>query len=231
MKKIFCLPYAGGSSAIYYKWRRLMSDSLTIHPIELKGRGTRINEDFYEHLDEAVNDIYDLIKDQIRECDYALFGHSMGGRLVYKLYCKIAEMQQKKPNHIFFSGCGIPKTKKAEGMIHALPDNLFLQRIMDMGGTSEELLHNKELQQLYLPILRSDFKMLEKDVISENKTVMDCDITVLHGINDKTISSDLICNWGHYTLGKCNFYTFEGNHFFIHQFSNEITDIINKTLR
>ncbi|WP_411859686.1 thioesterase II family protein, partial [Bacillus velezensis] len=78
MKKIFCLPYAGGSSAIYYKWRRLMSDSLTIHPIELKGRGTRINEDFYEHLDEAVNDIYDLIKDQIRECDYALFGHSMG---------------------------------------------------------------------------------------------------------------------------------------------------------
>jgi len=36
---LFCLPYAGGSESIYYKWKRHLRPSIELEPIELKGRG------------------------------------------------------------------------------------------------------------------------------------------------------------------------------------------------
>lgn len=60
--KLFCIPYAGGSEVIYYKWKRYLNSSIYLEPIELKGRGKRFNEDFYENLEEAVEDILGNIK-------------------------------------------------------------------------------------------------------------------------------------------------------------------------
>ncbi|MEC0599887.1 thioesterase domain-containing protein [Bacillus spizizenii] len=230
MKILFCFPYAGGSSSIYYRWNKMVSDSINLVPIELKGRGRRINEGFYSDLNEAVEDIYELIKGDINKNDYAFFGHSMGGRLAYKLYHEIKDKNNKKPNHIFFSGCGAPTAGfKPKSMIHDLPDNEFLERVMEMGGTSEELLYNKDLQKLYIPILRNDFKILEKDNGAESLNKIECDITVLSGDNDNTISTD-IKMWENHAGGRCYHHTFNGNHFFINHYAEEITKMINKTM-
>ncbi|MCS4470409.1 thioesterase domain-containing protein [Clostridium botulinum] len=43
---LFCLPYAGGSEAIYHKWKKYLNPSIELSPIELKGRGKRYNEIF-----------------------------------------------------------------------------------------------------------------------------------------------------------------------------------------
>ena len=63
--KLFCLPYAGGSKAIYYKWKSEFNYNIELEPIELKGRGVRYGEGFYTDFEEAVNDIYLKIKDKI----------------------------------------------------------------------------------------------------------------------------------------------------------------------
>ena len=39
--KIFCLPYAGGSSSVFAKWKTYMSRDIEIVAPELAGRGTR----------------------------------------------------------------------------------------------------------------------------------------------------------------------------------------------
>ncbi|WP_268906141.1 thioesterase II family protein [Clostridium hydrogenum] len=99
---LFCLPYAGGSEAIYYKWKDYLSPSIQLIPIELKGRGKRYNETFYETLDEAINDIFKWIKERIMNDDYAIYGHSMGSILAYELYYKVISEKLRKPKHIFF---------------------------------------------------------------------------------------------------------------------------------
>ncbi len=38
---LFCLPYAGGSEVIYYKWKKYLNPSIQLEAIELKGRGKR----------------------------------------------------------------------------------------------------------------------------------------------------------------------------------------------
>ena len=46
MKK-FCLPYAGGSSSVFAKWKTYMSRDIEIVAPELAGRGTRFNDEKY----------------------------------------------------------------------------------------------------------------------------------------------------------------------------------------
>lgn len=36
---LYCLPYSGGSAAMYYKWRSVLSDNITLRPLEPAGRG------------------------------------------------------------------------------------------------------------------------------------------------------------------------------------------------
>ena len=70
---LFCIPYAGGSGSVYYRWRNFLDPSITLYPVELKGRGKRINNGFYENLKEAVDDIFNSIRDKINENDYAIY--------------------------------------------------------------------------------------------------------------------------------------------------------------
>ena len=30
---LYCLPYSGGSTAIYYKWRNVLSDNISLKPL------------------------------------------------------------------------------------------------------------------------------------------------------------------------------------------------------
>ncbi|MBK3496406.1 hypothetical protein JFL43_16375 [Viridibacillus sp. YIM B01967] len=53
---LFCLPYAGGSESIYFKWRKHLHSSIQLIPIELRGRGKRFDENFYGSIKEAVDD-------------------------------------------------------------------------------------------------------------------------------------------------------------------------------
>ncbi len=34
---LYCLPYSGGSAAMYYKWRSVLSDNITLRPLEPAG--------------------------------------------------------------------------------------------------------------------------------------------------------------------------------------------------
>lgn len=54
---LFCLPCAGGSATFYSKWNKLIDSSIEVIPIELKGRGFRMSEDFYLNFEEMIDDI------------------------------------------------------------------------------------------------------------------------------------------------------------------------------
>lgn len=226
---LFCLPYAGGSESIYYKWKRYLKPSIELQLIELKGRGKRFNETFYESLEEAVDDIFENIKDKIVEDDFAIYGHSMGSLLAYELYYKIGKLNVRKPKHIFFSGYKAPNIKRREKHIHLLPDDEFIKEVIDLGGTPEELVENEELLQLFIPILRSDFRILENYIYREKKDKIQCDISILNGKEDD-ITLEEILAWKNHAGKDFKVYNFEGNHFFINSNVENITNVINETL-
>ena len=227
--KLFCIPYAGGCGSLYYKWKNNLDMYIQLEPIELKARGKRFNERFYETLEEAVEDIFEDIKSKILHDEYAIYGHSMGSLLAYELYYKINKENIRLPKHIFFSGYKAPSIPRREKQIYLLPDEEFIKEVIDLGGTPQELVDNEELLQLFTPILRNDFKMLEKYIYKEKKDKIKCDVSIFNGKEDD-ITLEEILAWKYHTDKGFKVYNFEGNHFFINNNIENITKIINQTL-
>ncbi len=226
---LFCLPYAGGSETIYYNWKNYIHPLIHVIPIELKGRGKRFNEFLYESLEEAVDDIFENIKEKIVDEDFAIYGHSMGSLLAYELYYKMSKMNIRKPKHIFFSGYKAPSIIRERENTYTLPDYDFMKKVMELGGTPDELMNNQELLQIFLPIIRSDFKVLETYNFQEKEEKIQCDVSILNGKQDNINLKEILA-WKHHVCGDFKVYNFEGNHFFINTNVENITKIINTTL-
>lgn len=225
---LFCIPYAGGSEMIYQGWSNYLDKSIKLSPVKLKGRGKRFYEDLYEDIDDAVNDIFNNIRNMIEEEEYAIFGHSMGSILAYELYYKIKTEGLREPKHLFVSGQAAPHKRERKN-IHTLPDDEFINKIIELGGTPKEIIAEKELLELFIPMLRSDFKILDTYYSPKREEKIKCNISVLKGEQD-IIKNEQILAWNELSEIKSKVYNFKGDHFFINDNLEEIIKIINKTL-
>lgn len=227
---LFCLSYAGGSSSIYKKWEKYLEPFIQLYPIELKGRGKRFSEMCCDNLQSNVSDIINSIKCLLNNnTEYAIFGHSMGSLLAYELYYKIVSLKLPLPTHIFFSGYKPPHITRNEECVYTLSDKEFLQKIDEYGGTPSEILNNKELLEIFLPILRNDFKSIDTYKYVERDSKINCDISILSG-SDDNIKADELVQWKYHTSKTCNIYMIEGNHFFINSNFIKVISILNRTL-
>jgi len=104
-----------------------------------------------------------------------------------------------------------------------------MNELFKLEGTPKEILENSELMNIFLPILRSDFKIVERYTYKEKKDKLDCNFTVLYGKDDDMRINE-ICDWQKHTHQKCNFVKFSGGHFFINNHTEEIIQIINNIM-
>lgn len=223
--KLFCIPFAGGSASIYYKWRKYFEDRIEIYPIELAGRGTRFNEKAFTNIPDIVSDIYNSIKHEINEGPYMIFGHSMGALISYELIHMIIKNGHSEPIHAFFSGKGAPHLKGFKDKVHKLSDDEFIKEVYSLGGTPKELLEEKEILKIFLGILRADYEAIETYKYFNRSEKFRFSITVFNGIEDK-LTQDNITQWSCHTQKKCDIYNFHGGHFFINDNIKEMREII-----
>ncbi|QKG84603.1 thioesterase [Kroppenstedtia pulmonis] len=234
MIKLFCVPYAGGSAWAFTKWKTKLHPSIQLVPLELSGRGRRITEPLYEDMESIVDDIYPVIQQEIKSGGpFAIFGHSLGGLVVYELCHRMMETGDPMPVHVFVSGKGAPHRKKErEGLLHLLDDEPFMEEIFKLGGTPREVMENKELFQLVVPVLKSDYRIAEMYVHDSNKKDLPCDLSILYGTEDD-IPEEHMSAWRELISGTGTLYPFPGDHFFIHdpETMEEVIDVINSTLK
>ncbi len=228
--KLFCLPYAGGSADIYARWRNYLNSSIELCPIELPGRSKRAKDPYYKSMREAVEDIASFVKNETRNSDYAIFGHSMGSIITYELICKLYQMGLKLPIHVFFSGRYPPCIEKQDKNMHLLSDDELIHEAVSMGGIPEKLLKYTKLVENAANTLRADYTILETYGHNPHIQKFDIDISVLSGTNDELATVEDMKYWELYTNKSCTFYTFEKGHFYLHNNAETIVKIINNTL-
>ncbi|MFB8376482.1 thioesterase II family protein [Paenibacillus polymyxa] len=227
--KLFCLPFAGGTKRAYANWSRFANPSIKIEAIEIRGRGERFGQSFYQDITEAVDDIFSIIKDKISNEPYALFGHSMGTLLIFELYYKLIAEGYHRPQHIFFSGRQSPIVKDNMFVNSSMPDDEFASKIIALGGIQEELSQSKELMAYYMPILKNDIRIMENYAFKERPTKIKCKISVLSGIDDKIDSEQQIV-WADLCEQQSRSYYFTGGHFFINDHVEKIVNMIKSEL-
>ncbi|NIM14920.1 MAG: thioesterase [Candidatus Aminicenantes bacterium] len=228
--KLFCFPYAGGAAAAFNKWRQYLDKYIDLRAVELAGRGKRIYDPPYNSIEEAVDDVFNLISEELAKGPYAFYGHSMGGIIAYELAYKIRDNNLPEPLHIFFSGRGAPNIPcEDDEMYHLLPEDEFREKIIELGGTPKEFFDHLELLEVLLPMLRSDFKIAETYEHNGEIKPLDYDITVFIG-KEEEVNAEQMHGWREHTNKVCTIYYFAGEHFFIHDETEQIVRIINNTL-
>jgi Predicted thioesterase involved in non-ribosomal peptide biosynthesis len=229
--KLFCFPYAGGSASVYNKFNKFLDENIEIVPVEYAGRGKRSNECFYPDISCAIEDICNEVLRQIKDSEFAFFGHSMGSVITYEVCKRIRDMTGRVPVHIFVSGRYPPHILKEGKPLHILPDEGFIEEIIKIGGTPREVFENKDFAQLFMPILRADYKLIELYSFSDKEVIsFNSGLTVFNGTKDNIVKKDELIEWQKYSAYTINVYEFDGGHFFLNNYTKEISEIINCTL-
>ncbi len=227
--KLFCFPFAGGTARYYSPWQGPLKPAVDLRAIELAGRGRRITEAMYPDMKALLQDVLDQIRPTLFQGPYAFFGHSMGGLIAYELALMIKEQGLPAPKHIFFSGRCAPGIERKRTIYHQLSDEDFKAEVMKLGAAPREIFDEPELAELFLPILRNDFRVSETHTYNKEITALDYDISVLVGRAEPYAEHE-IASWHHHTKQRCSIHYFPGGHFFINQQQDWILAYIINTL-
>jgi medium-chain acyl-[acyl-carrier-protein] hydrolase len=233
---LFGIPFAGGSAAaIYGKWIRHLGNDFQLIPLELAGHGRRTNEPFHENIAAAVDDMLKAVKDIAHTHTYAFYGHSMGCVLTYELLRSIANAGLPGPQTVFLSGRNPPHHIYAGKDIHYLSDDAFIAEIKKIGGTPLEFFELPSLVQMFLPILRSDYRLIERYRHIEPRHITSANLVFLASDTDSLVTQPQVSEWSRYTSAHFELHNFSGGHFFINQAYPDICKLIvsrcNDTIR
>lgn len=211
---LFCLPYAGGSSAVFRDWDRMVPEWLSVRPIEYPGRGARLIEPRIEEPDALVAQLRDHLAPHLQR-PWAIFGHSLGAALGYEL---AKTLSTQHPLMGFFpSGRHGPNRPDPAPRRSHLSRDALIDEIRSLNGSPPEVLENEELLELILPIIRSDFLLSER--ISQGSTIeqLACPVHVFGGSDDPEVPQATLAPWRAAASGRFDVTVIEGDHFFLHE--------------
>jgi medium-chain acyl-[acyl-carrier-protein] hydrolase len=229
--KLFCFPYAGGSALVFNPWKDLLGSFIELCPLELAGRGTRIKDPLYESVDEATDDAFNMIKNDIERIPYAFYGHSMGSMMAYALTNKLMERKQPSPLHLFLSGRRAPHfSKERDRMYHLMAEDQFKEELINLGGTPKEFFDIPELLEVLLPPLKNDFRLNETYLNDASQSQINCPMTIFSGKEDD-VSPEEVEGWRIHTKNQSSVHFFDGGHFFINKEKEIITRTITQKLQ
>jgi medium-chain acyl-[acyl-carrier-protein] hydrolase len=211
--RLICFPYAGGGAASFFSWADLLPTNIELIAIQPPGRASRIDEPPINEMDQLVDSLMS-VADLLVDKPYVVFGHSLGSRVAFEFMRRCQSAGQRLPQHFIASASRGPHVRSLKEAISDLPDDAFLQELKRLNGTPEEILNNKELMAIYLPLIRADFKISESYHL-ETDVQFDLPLTVFGGTCDHDVPERHLNSWQDLFTQPLSLHLVNGDHFFI----------------
>jgi surfactin synthase thioesterase subunit len=219
-EQLFMLHFSGGSVYSFRTMIDKLKDYFTPVPVELPGRGMRFGEELISDRDAAVKDLLTQIQEKRNGQPFYIYGHSLGAEMGL-LVTKELEMLNDQPAYLIVSGNAGPNVR--DEILYNAPSSYFWKKLNEWGGVTAEILNSEELTELFEPILRADFGILEKDIgpiTGKIKTP----VLALMGSEER--NAHKILNWEGYVEGEFSHLILSGNHFFIFDHIDTLCEMI-----
>lgn len=226
--RIFCFPYAGGSSAIFRGWQNYLPPGIELFPVEYPGHGSRFREKLAVSLQTLVREMADYLNGQVRG-PFAFFGHSMGALVAFELSRYLRRKGMPTPDKLLVSANSAPQIYRRLPATYHLPEEEFINRLASLNGTPKEVINDRELLSLLLPILRADFRICET-YHYQNEPPLDIPIVGFGGMHDSDVTATEINAWAQQTSHKFDLHLLPGDHFFIQSNRGQLLQMIAKEI-
>jgi len=224
--RLFCFPYAGGAASIFRHWPDHIASGIEICPVQLPGREERIAERAITRLTHLVKTL-SVVLTSYMDRPFAFYGHSMGTLIAFELARELRRQKRPGPVGLFVSSRCAPHVSDPDPPLHQLSDTEFIEGVRRYNGTSEEVLQNKQLMDLLMPLLRADFELCET-YNCRDEVPLDCAISAYAG--QREIASELIDDWAQQTTGQFETMLLPGGHFFLNREREKFVGAISSRL-
>lgn len=159
--RLICLPPAGAGPSLFRSWVQNSESLFNVVPVALPGREAHFTKplprDIQSLADHVGNEITGLL-----QAPYALFGYSMGAVVAYELLRHLSVRRLPLPDAFYILGSNAPdRVLEGREPIHSMTSEDFHQSLVEIGGTPDEILRDREAMALFEPVLRNDFRICE----------------------------------------------------------------------
>ena len=226
--RLFCFTYAGGSAMVFRTWSDRLPKEVEVCPIELPGRGRRLQEAPFISMPALVTALAEALLSRL-DMPFALFGHSMGAIIGFELARHARREQYPQPLHLFVSGRQAPQIPDPDRPTYDLSEPDFLDDLHRLNGTPQEVLRHPELMALLLPALRADFTIIQTYAYSAEPQ-LDCSISAYGGLQDRDVSREQLEAWREQTTATFSLQMFSGDHFFLNTNQPLLLQVLSREL-
>jgi surfactin synthase thioesterase subunit len=227
--RIFCFPYAGGSSATFVPFARNINADTEFLVIQPPGKGARFKEKPYSDMPSLVEDLYLNIQ-PLLNIPYMFLGHSLGSRVAFELLRKIDAASLPLPIEFIASGSRGPQVCAIRKPISSLGDKEFAIALQEYGRVNQEIIDNDELLALILPAIKADFKISEEYYYSGTDS-FSCPLTVFGGTHDPLVAEHELYSWCDLFENDKKVVIFEGKHFFIEENKEPVINAVKNIIQ
>jgi len=168
---------------------------------------------------------------QYLDVPFSFFGHSMGALICFEVARTLAQQRLPQPQWVFVSG-SVPPHRLQPESLHTLPTQDFIEIVSRRySGFPPAVLENQQLLELFTPILRADFELIERYRYMESPPLVQ-KIAAFGGRRDDLVSALELEHWRDLTARSESFRIklFDGGHFFLNghwtALLNEICDAL-----
>ncbi|GGW51119.1 thioesterase II family protein [Streptomyces caelestis] len=224
--RLVCLPYAGAGAAVFKGWAERLAADVEPLWVRLPGRENRLRERPLAQWPELVDEFAAALTEEVPS-PYVLFGHSMGGMVVYKTVTSTA--LSRVPERVVISACRAPDVPRAVPALHELPEEEFARGLADLGGVPAEVLAGRGLFRMLEPMLRADLRLAETWPPDPPGPVP-VPLTVLWGDADHVAPRAAVEAWRRLALGGYRGREVAGGHFFLTDPAAGVVELLNREI-
>lgn len=205
---------AGGSVALFRNWHEHLPATIEVCPVQIPGQGSRFREQPYTRLQPLVQTLAEVITPYLDK-PFVFWGYSMGALITFELARELRRRGQPVPEHLFITARRAPHLPAPDSPLHTLHEAAFIQEMQRRyNGIPAAVLQEKEMLALFLPVLRSNFEMIETYEYTP-EAPLPCPISAFGGLQDPTVNADEIAAWQQHTSSAFQYAMFPGDHFFM----------------
>ncbi|MFI9406407.1 thioesterase II family protein [Nocardia sp. NPDC052316] len=219
-------PHAGAGASTYRAFSKRLSDDFDVVIVQYPGRQDRAAEPLAASCAElAAGALAEFLESPChRGVPITVFGHSVGAMVAFE-FVRQAEAAGVS---VALLGASSAVAPALVAQTPPLPteDDALLERLVALNGTGAEVLANREIIRLTLPVLKADYRAFDNYVCGPEVRVA-ARIEAIGGADDEFVTAAELRPWVRHSSRGGAVTLFDGGHFYLHDHIDGIAELLS----